>query len=225
MPRHIAICGWNDNGGRLLRDLLHSNAGLSITIVSKPAPRMDHYHEQVVVFEEDPSTLAGLTAAGIDEADVVVILADSSSGRRSQDVDARTILTVLAIERMRPEVHTIAELLNDDNMFHAYNAGVDEVLIADAYTGGILSQAVRSPGMTEVFSDVFRSGIGSRIQERALEAGEAGQVFSALSRTLYAAGAGVLIGYRRGESLTLSPDTDLSLLPDDRIILLQRMPE
>ncbi|MFT5685212.1 MAG: voltage-gated potassium channel [Myxococcota bacterium] len=222
MPSHIVICGWNDNGERLLRDLLRGSPRPSITIVSSPAPRLDRHYDSVVIFEEDPSTLAGLTAAGIDEAEVIVILADKRPGRRPQDADARTILTVLAIERARPEIHTIAELLNDDNMFHAYNAGVDEVLIADAYIGGILSQAVRSPGMTGVFSDLFRSGTGSRILERA--AGVTAS-FSALSETLYAAGEGVLLGYRRGDFLQLSPRTDVAITPEDRVILLQRMPE
>jgi len=224
MPPHIAICGWNENGERLLRDLIHSDPHPTVTIVSQPAPRLDLYLDQVVIFEEDPSTMAGLTAAGIDRADVVVILADTTIGRRPQDVDARTILTVLAIERARPEVHTIAELLNDDNMFHAYNAGVDEVLIADAYIGGILSQAVRSPGMTRVFSNLFRSGVGSRILERSVGT-DAGQRFSALSRTLYSAGRGVLIGYRRGDFLQLSPPGDVLLVEGDRVILLQRMAE
>jgi voltage-gated potassium channel len=224
MPSHIAICGWNDNGERLLRDLLRGEPRPTVTIVSRPAPRLEHRHDEVVVFEEDPSTRAGLLAAGIDEADVIVILADKRPGRRPQDADARTILTVLAIERARPEIHTIAELLNDDNMFHAYNAGVDEVIIADAYIGGILSQAVRSPGMTGVFSDLFRSGTGSRILERP--AGErAGMRFSALSAALYAAGDGVLIGYRRGDFLQLSPREDVELTEADRVILLQRMPE
>ena len=224
MPSHIAICGWNDNGERLLRDLVRSRPETTITIVSRPAPSLERYSDQVVIFEEDPSTIAGLTAAGIDEAEVVVILADKASGRRPQDVDARTILTVLAIERSRPEVHTIAELLNDDNMFHAYNAGVDEVLIADSYLGGILSQAVRSPGMTGVFSDLFRSGVGSRIRERVLEEHESG-VFSGLSAVLYAAGEGVLIGYRRGDFLQLSPAPSVALQGGDRLLLLQRMPE
>lgn len=222
MPSHIAICGWNDNGARLLRDLLHSDPPPFITIVSTPAPVLDGDHKMVAVFEEDPSTVAGLAAANIDGAEVAVILADKRPERRPQDADARTILTVLAIERVQPAVHTIAELLNDDNMFHAYNAGVDEVLIADAYIGGILSQAVRSPGMTGVFSDLFRAGSGSRIIEQ--RAGE-GVAFSTLSRMLYGEGIGVLIGYRRGDALALSPPGDARLQPDDRVLILQRMPE
>ncbi|MDG1479429.1 MAG: NAD-binding protein [Myxococcota bacterium] len=222
MPSHIAICGWNDNGARLLHDLLRSDPPFFITIVSDPAPLLDDAHDMVVVFEEDPSTAAGLAAACIDAVEVAVVLADKRAGRRPQDADARTILTVLAIERAQPAIHTIAELLNDDNMFHAYNAGVDEVLIADAYIGGILSQVVRSPGMTGVFSDLFRAGSGSRIVERS--AGE-GIAFSVLSRMLYGEGEGVLIGYRRDDVLALSPPGDVRLEPSDRVLILQRIPE
>lgn len=222
MPSNIVICGWNENGARLLSDLLRSDPCPWITIVSQPAPRLESLPEQVDIVEADPSTQAGLAAAGVDEADVVVVLADSTRGR-PQDVDARTILTVLAVERARPEIHTIAELLNDDNMFHAYNAGVDEVLIADAYIGGTLAQAVCRPGMTAVFSDIFRSGSGSRIVERSVGEG-AGQRFSALAGSLYAAAEGVLIGYRRGEALELSPTEDIVLRKTDRVIVLARMP-
>ena len=101
---------------------------------------------------------------------------------------------------------------------------VDEVLIADSYIGGILSQAVCRPGITGVFSDIFRSGSGSRILERPVGVG-AGQRFSALSGKLYADEGGVLIGYRRGDVLCLSPMEDIVLVETDRVILLQRMSE
>ena len=115
MPAHIAICGWNDNGVRLLRDLVRSTPRPSISIVSHPAPCLDEYSGQIVVFDLDPSTQAGLDAVGIDTADVAVILADPNRGR-SQDIDARTILTILAIERARPEIYTIAELIKPKAM-------------------------------------------------------------------------------------------------------------
>ena len=223
MPAHIAICGWNDNGVRLLRDLVRSTPRPSISIVSHPAPCLDEYSGQILVFDLDPSTQAGLDAVGIDTADVAVILADPNRGR-SQDIDARTILTILAIERARPEIYTIAELINEDNVFHAQNAGVDEVLIAEAYIGGILSQAVCRPGVTEIFSDIFRSGVGSRIVERPAGDG-AGQRFSVLSAALRTADDGVLIGYRRAGKLTLSPREDTVLAETDRLVLLQRLSE
>ena len=223
MAANIVICGWNSNGARLLNDLLASAPRSAITIVSLPAPRLAQAGAQVRVLEADPSTQAGLEAAGIDTMDVAVVLADASRGR-PQDVDARTILTVLAIEHARPSVHTIAELLKEENVFHAENASVDEVIIAGEYTGAMLSQAVQSPGMTDVFADLFDAGVGSCVREVAADTAH-GKPFSAAAAALFEGGEGVLLGLRRDETLMMAPEGDPVIEYDDRLILLTRLEE
>ena len=222
--RHIVICGWNDNGRRLVGDLLLSDTTPTVRVISPNAFQPANVRVRRVDFVlADPSTAEGLRAVEVDKADVVVILADTRGGRSQQDADARTILTVLAVEQLRPEVHTIAELFNPDNVFHAKNAGVDEVLISGAYSGVMLSQAVQSPGVLAVFRDLFSSGRGTRLHQEPLPADLDGVSFREASRALMAAQRGVLLGYRRDGAAVLHPPSSAPVAAGDQIFLLQRV--
>ena len=220
--RHIILCGWNDSGRRLVADLLRSDDPPRVVVVT-PAGQPGNVRVRGVEFiAADPAAPGVLDQAGLGSADVVVILAEEGSCSLSQDVDARTILIALAVGQRRREVHTIAELLNDENRFHARNAGVNEVLVSGAYGGTLLSQVVQSPGIIDVFSDLFRSWEGGRVVERALPAEQGGASFAALSRHARGAGWGILLGFRRGVEVSLAPPADTVLSASDRLLLLRR---
>ena len=222
--RHIVICGWNDNGRRLVGDLLLTDTAPTVRVVSPRALQPANTRIQRVDFVvADPSTAAGLRAVEVEKADIVVILADVRDGRSPQDADARTILTGLAIEQLRPEVHTIAELLNPDNIFHAKNAGVDEVLISGAYTGAMLAQAVQSPGVLAVYRDLFQSGSGSRLRKLLVPAALHGKSVRDATVAMYRE-HGVLIGYRRAGAVSLRPPAGDVLQADDLLLFIQQVP-
>jgi len=220
MEHHVVICGWNKSAFRLVQDLLRQPSTPHIVILTDDTETPQFKHTHIFYVFQDPTTAAGLDTARVRHADVVVVLADPRSGA-PQDVDARTILTVLAVERLRPQVHTIAELLQEENVFHAKNASADEVLIAGEFTGAMLSQAVSSPGMTDVFTDLFDAGAGSQVHERAAH-GWVGQSFSAAAAGLLASQEGVLIGLRRDGVPEMAPAGDPCVAETDRLILLIR---
>jgi voltage-gated potassium channel len=218
MEHHVVICGWNESGFRLLQDLIQQPDPPHVVVLTSDndIPQIKNSH--VFYVFKDPTTAAGLATARVKHADVVVILADHHAGS-AQDIDARTILTVLAVEQLRPAIHTIAELLLEDNRFHAENACADEVIIAGEFTGAMLSQAVHSPGMTDVFADLFDAGVGSIVQD-LLPGDLVGQRFSSASAVLMAEDEGILLGLKRGGAAMLSPMDDPLIEAGDRLILL-----
>lgn len=220
---HIVVCGWNPNATRLVSDLRASdrNAHVVIVVNRDDVPRV--LDPNVYYVRADPSTSDGMDKGRIDEARVAVIVADDSGGRSEQDVDARSVLTALAVERRNPRAHTIVELLNEDNVFHLENAGVDEIIISGAYTGTMLSQAVQFPGISDVFGDLFATGAGSQLVESELPVDLEGVAFSEASAELFRRGLGVLVGYRRGRSLDISPAADIELAGGDLVILMRRL--
>ena len=151
---HIIICNWNKNGAQLLENLLEESL-TSILIISNNPPLIRHH--RVHYLKGDPSTDVTLSQAKIEHAKVMVVLANASSESAAQDIDARTILTALAVERRNPKVHTIIELMNSENSRHARHAGVNEVMISGSYTGAMLAQTAVSPGLTSVFSQLFHN--------------------------------------------------------------------
>ena len=217
--QHIVICGWSDSGRRLLADLLQGEPRPSVVVISPSPPPANTHIRGVTFIHADPATPAGLALVQLDRAEIVVVLADE--GRRTpQDADARTILTVLAVEQQRPQIYTIAEILNEENAFHLHNAGVDEVLVSGAYAGVMLSQAIRSPGILSAFGELFRAGNGVQIQQRAPESAQVGQTFQELSRALRAGRQGTLLGLCRAGRALLSPGAHTRLQEGDQLLVL-----
>jgi len=222
MEGHVVVCGWNENGVRLLRDLIHSPGNPHVIVLHADEEIARVLDPRIHYVFRDPTTAEGLSAARIAAARVAVILAAARPEQTSQDIDARTILTVLAVERINPNIHTIVELMSEENSFHARNAGVDEVLVMGTYAGTMLSQAVQSPGVTDVYGDLFNSGTGSQVHEEPAPGDLVGQPFSKAAAALYARGEGSLIGYRRSGEVHLSPAGDPPLRTGDRVIVVRR---
>jgi voltage-gated potassium channel len=219
LEHHVVICGWNEHAFGLLQDLFARSAPPPVVVLtdSDSVPQIQHGGLHFIY--ADPSTPGGLARARVRHADVVVVLPELRDGMAEQDADARTILTVLAVEQLRPQVHTIAQLLNPENAFHAHNAGVDELLSAEVFTGAMLSQAVQSPGITDVYQQLFQPD-GTTLRTIALPEDLRGQGFLDAAEALSRASSHLLIGLRRGEALIMDPDSDLRLEADDVLIVL-----
>lgn len=220
---HVVICGWNETGKRLVSDLIKSNKDPDVVVLYNNSTYPKLLDPNVHYIEADPTTAEGLELARIPNASVAVILPDQSESRTSQDADARSILTILAVERINPNIHSIVELLNDENVYHVRNAGCDEVIVSGSYTGTMISQVVQFPGISDVFGSLFDPGEGSQVYEKQLPDEMVGKSFSDVSSSLFENGRGVLIGYRRGTDLVMSPKKDVELKAKDNIIIIRQV--
>lgn len=222
LNNHVVICGWNETGKRLVSDLIESERDPHVVVLYHESKYPRLLDPNIHYLEEDPTTARGLERARVKNASVAVVLPDLADGRSSQDADARSILTILAIEQINGNIHTIVELLNNENIFHVRNAGCDEVIVSGSYTGTMLSQVVQFPGVSDVFGDLFTPGTGSHLKEEVLDSAHFGKKFSEVSGTLFSKGQGILVGYRRGGKLELSPKDDVKLEKNDRVIVVRR---
>lgn len=221
---HVVVCGWNPNGERLVRDLQASRPDTDIVIMSdrEEIPRM--LDDKIHYIIRDPTTEEALDKARVKHASVVVILSTKGGERNNQDADARSILTVLAVERLNPQVHTIVELNSEENIFHVENAGVDEIVVSEAYTGTMLSQAVQNPGVSDAFRDLFDTAKGSQLREMPIPEELVGEDFGEAMHAMYRDGKGVLVGYRRDDQVDLSPEKDVEFRLGDYAILMRAVP-
>lgn len=219
---HLVICGWNSHARRLIEDLMEVNPGTDVVVLTERTDLPPLTEAGVHVVRMESTSSEGLERAGVAGARVVIVLSDDASGRTSHDADARTILTVLAVERMNADVHTIAELRHETNRHHAENAGVDELIISGSYTGTMLAQAARHPGVSDVYDDLFRAGAGSMIAHLPLQSGWEGRTFAELSRELLEQRGRILLGLRRGAEVMVSPSAQTTTDAGDELIVLVR---
>lgn len=223
MVDHVVICGWNETGRKLVSDLISSKEDPDIVILytASQTPRL--IDPNIHYVEKDATTAEGLEAARVAHARVAVVLPNQNDNRSSQDADARSILTILAIERLNNSIHTIVELLNEENVYHVRNAGCDEVIVSGSYTGTMLSQVVQFPGISDVFGSLFNPGEGSQVHESALPEALVGKSFAEASAQLFKDQQGILLGYRRAGELNISPRLDPQLKGGDTIIIIRQV--
>ena len=74
----------------------------------------------------------------------------SSRSTQSNDADMRSILTVMAIESVAPDVRTVAEVNNPRHVDHFRRAHVDEMLVSSRSASRLLARSALYPGLTEL---------------------------------------------------------------------------
>lgn len=164
-----------------------------------------------------------LRQAGLERAQMAILLADSSKRRSDQDRDARTVLAAMLIERLRPGIFTCAQLLNPDNASHLKLCGVEEVVVADEYAGQIMAAAGRARGLVALVDEVFSSQHGNHIFKLEVPASWVGKRYvEALEKVKSRTGALLISIEKRGAPMMVNPPHDYVFLAGDIGVFLAR---
>jgi voltage-gated potassium channel len=132
-----------------------------------------------------------LRRAGIENAvSAIICPADGSN-----EADMSSILTVLAIESLAPNVRTVVEVNNPDHVTHFRRADVDEVMVTSKLAAHLLARTAMYPGLSELVVDIVSGGDGSELYRVSLpedcvgmSIDEVAQVTAHHQATLLAAG-------------------------------------
>lgn len=147
---HIIICGWQKKTPQIIKEL-HAREEYSKThmvIISDMEKFRDTAIEsfaltsEFVIFIEGDFTDPGiLRAVNIEKARTAIILPDWSGNRSSRDVDARTVLTSLTIEKLNPDIYSCAELIDLVYESHMRMGHVDQIIRGGYFSGLITAHA------------------------------------------------------------------------------------
>lgn len=154
---HIVVCGWTSNTPKILEELTNKDIKTRRKIVvladleKNPMQREDIYF-----VKGNPSRDDNLRKAGIMNADTAIITVD----RKSDDPDAKTILTALAVESLNSEVYTCVELENPENEKHLRHAHVDEIVCLGRLSQNLLVHSSLSHGLSLLFSELVTHNFG-----------------------------------------------------------------
>lgn len=144
---HIVICGWNNRGDLIVRQLLASGKQVALVTEERPV----NLASEVFFVAGNPSEKETLLRGGLDAAAAAIILSDPRFGND----DSRTILTGLVVESINPSVYSVMELHNPDNERYARFARVDDVIYSDELIADITSVCTRYEGISSFIRDIF----------------------------------------------------------------------
>jgi voltage-gated potassium channel len=162
---HLIICGWNENGDKVIDILLlHLKGTKPKIILVNELEKEDIQSIQVNYKESDIAFVRGdfvkeevLARANLPRAKAAIVLADLSGGRTLDKADERTIFATMAIKSMASKVRTCAELIHGENKEHLLRANVDEIIVRGESAGALLATSAVSPGLADSVKSLINS--------------------------------------------------------------------
>jgi voltage-gated potassium channel len=154
---HIIICGWNEDGEKVIDGLINQgkSAPQKIVLVNE----LDRDEVQSIQYRyrnNDLRFVRGnfvkedvLSRANLKKAASVVILADVSGEHTLENADERTIFGGMAVKSMASKIRLCAELIHEENREHLKRTGVDEIVVRGETAGFLLATSALSPGVTD----------------------------------------------------------------------------
>ncbi|MFH1487316.1 MAG: ion channel [Pseudomonadota bacterium] len=216
---HIIICGWNENGEKVIDGiLLHSKASPGNLVLINELDRDEVQSIQYKYKDHDISFVRGnfvkedvLARANLVRAAATIVLADISGGHSLDKADERTIFGTMAIKSMAAKVRTCAELIHPENREHLIRANVDEIIVRGESAGTLLATSAISPGVTDSIKLLINNQDENKLWRIAVPARYFGKTCGELAARLRdKSGALLLAVVREAESVKLE-----DILSDD----------
>lgn len=211
---HIVVCGWNPTARELVDELQGDEYDAKLVVLhdsdKNPAGA------GVYFVNGDATAAADLERAGIRDAVAAIVCPRDASN----EADMRSILTVLAIETIAPQVRTVVEVNNPLHVEHFERAHADEILVTPRLASRLLARSALYPGLASLVTDIVSGGQGSELYRVRLTADYLELGVDALSATLRADHTATLVAIARDGVSHTNPPRDFVLQPGDYAIVV-----
>ncbi len=177
IKNHFIICGWRKELDKVLDGLLSVNPEFDVSDLvlvnhvekEKLQPIFDNpRYNRIKYISGDYVQAETLQRASIESASRLMVLADSSSNYSQQQVDSRTVMTVLTIESLNRHVYVVAELLDPKFEKFLKLANCDEIILSSEYSTLIIANASNASGVSHVIRDLLTTDNGQGLRSREI---------------------------------------------------------
>jgi voltage-gated potassium channel len=223
---HILICGWSPKGFEIIRELRAKEVEDTREIVVLADREADPVDEDGVTFVRGtPSSGDDLRRAGVDRVSTVIVLADSSNASEEpDDLDARSLLTTLAVESINPAAYSCVEVIRSENRQHFERTHADELVVTAELAGSLLAASARTHGLTAVIADLLTHPEGQELYRVPVPVELAGQSVRHALEDLKDVHDSLLVGVFTNGSCTLNPPGTTVLGHDDELLVVRARP-
>lgn len=189
MKGHFIICGWKREMNRILYEILRCNKNVTpLDMVLINRANLD----EVNTLRSD-SRLAGfrfvygdfveeheLIRAGIKNAHKVLVLADFLTSGDLQQIDSKTVMTVMSVKNLNRKAYVCAELL--DTKFEKYLrlTHCDEILLSRDFSRSMLASASSGAGISHVITSLVSGACGAGISTAPIPQSYIGRTYADL---------------------------------------------
>ncbi len=228
---HVVICGYEPGAGLLLETIMREiDAEATQLVVFAEGERPADLPPDLVWVNGDPTKESELDKVRLSHAAAAILV-----GLRTvlpQDADAKTLLTAFTIRsymehhadvaRRRRDLYLVAEILDVENVAHAYAAGADEVVETRRLGFSLLAHAVTMPGTAALIGQVATSGTHGMFIGALPDGDWGGRTYGEVRREIKARHGVLVIGLRDPQTRLdeLDPPDDAAISADTQLIYL-----
>jgi voltage-gated potassium channel len=176
---HIVVCGWSSKGPEIISQLRKRDDERDRPVVILALLAENPSRDDLTTFVHgDPTKAEDLKRAAIEHAQTAIVLADNSlPGVDVEDVDSRSLVTVLNIETLAPQVYTCVEVFRSENHEHFRLTKADEIVVSGRLTGALLAHSAATHGLSKVVHDLLSFPEGNEFYWVAVPARLGGRPF------------------------------------------------
>jgi voltage-gated potassium channel len=132
----------------------------------------------------------------------------------------KSILCVMAIESLAPQVRTVVEVNNPAHVEHFRRANADEIMVTSRIASRLLARSSLYPGLAELVTDIVSGGEGSELYRVSLPPELLGLSMDQLSARLRAEHAATLLAIGRDGHAFVNPPSDFRLQEGDDAVVV-----
>lgn len=220
---HIVVCGWSSKGPEIVSQLRKRDDQRERPIVILALLPSNPSRDDLTTFVHgDPTRAEDLRRAAIADAHTAIVLADNSLPNVDvEDMDSRSLVTVLAIEDLAPEVYTCVEVYRSENHAHFALTHADEIVVSGRLTGALLAHSAATHGLSKVVHDLLSFPEGNEFYWVPVPARLSGSTFGDVMTQLKRANDCLPIAVATADSeYRTNPPADRVLTEGDRLLVI-----
>ncbi|MBE3570261.1 MAG: NAD-binding protein [Bacillales bacterium] len=214
---HIVIIGWNERSRALIQHLSLLKDPKPILLIDESLHQNPFSDGTVHFIKGVPYQNETLQKGNAQQADLVLITADPDNNERQADM--ATILTIIAVKGMNPNIYCLAEILTENQVENAKRAGADELIHTNQLASFAMLNSLLCHGMSETVMFLLDHVNGSHFKTIDMENEWDGLTFQQLSNALIQKRM-LLLGVKREEDVMINPPPELTMKKSFQLIII-----
>ncbi|KYC96778.1 potassium channel family protein [Heyndrickxia sporothermodurans] len=216
---HIIIIGWNGRSKSVIQQLLQTHNQHPIVLIDDTLDQNPYLNRQVHFIRGKPYIDEVLKKANIAYAEFVLITSDQH--KTEIHADMGTILTLLAVKGINPDVYCTVEILTIENFLNAKRGGANEVVQTNMQTSYVMMNSILSHGMSETILSMMDHLNDNHLTFIPIKPEWVGLTFQALGNLLQE-DRKLLIGLKTGEDTMINPPLNRKITNDDELLVISK---
>lgn len=214
---HVVIVGWNERTREVINQLTSLQSQCDIILVDETLQKNPYNNNHIHFVRGTPFKDAILKKVNLHEASIAIITADQNKDEMTADMNS--VLTLLAIKGNHPDLYTVVEILQKDQVANAKRAGADEVIQTNMQTSYVMMNSIISQGMSKTILKLLNHLKGNNLKLIPVSEEHINESFHSLSTNLLKNNI-ILLGIKKGEITTVNPPLTTLVEETDELLVI-----